>query len=60
MMSPCKDCGDREIGCHSKCEKYKAFKEPFIKAREERLRAVEVTGINVTAARKVARKWRKR
>lgn len=23
--APCKDCGDREIGCHSQCEKYKAY-----------------------------------
>lgn len=60
MMSPCKGCGDREIGCHSKCEKYKAFKEPFIKAQQDRLKLSEVTSINVTAARKTARKWRKR
>ena len=23
--APCKDCGDREIGCHSQCEKYKTY-----------------------------------
>lgn len=22
MTCPCKDCTDREIGCHSTCEKY--------------------------------------
>lgn len=27
MKVPCKDCADRHIGCHSKCEKYKAFDE---------------------------------
>lgn len=25
--SPCKECPDREIGCHGKCEKYLAWKE---------------------------------
>lgn len=24
---PCKNCKDRFVGCHSSCEKYKAFKE---------------------------------
>lgn len=23
---PCKDCSDRYIGCHSKCDKYALFK----------------------------------
>lgn len=23
--SPCKDCENRVVGCHGKCEKYKAF-----------------------------------
>ncbi len=27
MMSPCKDCTERKIGCHSKCELYKQFRE---------------------------------
>lgn len=25
--NPCKDCKDRKVGCHSKCEKYKSFRE---------------------------------
>ena len=24
---PCKDCRDREIGCHCSCGKYKGFQE---------------------------------
>ena len=31
MKNPCKDCPDRHLGCHSKCERYKAWK----KEREE-------------------------
>jgi hypothetical protein len=25
-MPPCLDCPDREVGCHSKCEKYIKFR----------------------------------
>lgn len=26
MMSPCKDCKNRKLYCHSSCEQYKEFK----------------------------------
>ena len=26
-QSPCKDCPDREVGCHSKCQKYAEFRK---------------------------------
>lgn len=26
MKAPCKDCPDREVGCHGKCEKYARYK----------------------------------
>lgn len=25
--APCKNCEDRQLGCHSQCERYKKFKE---------------------------------
>ena len=25
FASPCKNCTEREMGCHSKCEKYKGY-----------------------------------
>lgn len=33
MSAPCKDCPDRVVGCHSKCEKYISFR----KQRDEML-----------------------
>lgn len=27
MNFPCKDCNDRNVGCHGTCEKYKVAKE---------------------------------
>lgn len=26
MYTPCKDCTDREIGCHSSCDKYATYR----------------------------------
>lgn len=26
ISAPCKDCGDRYVGCHGKCEKYLTFR----------------------------------
>lgn len=26
-IAPCKDCPDREVGCHSKCARYLSWKE---------------------------------
>lgn len=30
-QTPCKDCKERALGCHSKCEKYAKFKESLAK-----------------------------
>lgn len=27
--TPCIDCGEREVGCHGKCESYKTWKADF-------------------------------
>ena len=32
----CKDCTDRQIGCHSNCERYKAFREQLDKINEQK------------------------
>lgn len=26
MKAPCRDCEEREIGCHGKCEEYRRYK----------------------------------
>lgn len=36
-ISPCKDCYDRELGCHSNCERYKQFKaDNMVKSQARR------------------------
>lgn len=42
MTAPCKDCPDRELTCHTSCEKYKAFTEYCDERRSERRKAVAV------------------
>ena len=37
LSAPCKDCGDRVIGCHSTCDKYKQFADE----RKEYVRKVK-------------------
>lgn len=34
-LSKCLDCKDRHVGCHSKCEKYKAFRKALDEYREQ-------------------------
>lgn len=62
VTSPCKDCPDRYVGCHSKCDKYLEFKEQHSKektiiqlrkkeAQDEVARAIE-TYNRVTKSRR--------
>ena len=42
-LHPCRYCTtEREIGCHSHCEKYLKAQEFFTKKREERVRENDV------------------
>lgn len=34
MNSPCYQCEDRKLNCHSKCNQYKSFKDSLSKNRE--------------------------
>ncbi|MCR4889157.1 MAG: hypothetical protein K5979_08290 [Ruminococcus sp.] len=36
MMSPCKDCTDRCIGCHSTCGDYKLYRAEIEKRNAEK------------------------
>ena len=35
IKSPCKDCKDRFVGCHSHCEKYKKFRSEWQNENEK-------------------------
>lgn len=38
---PCKDCDDREAGCHGRCERYAAFRVEIETGKEEERREHE-------------------
>lgn len=40
MSAPCKDCGDRYLGCHDRCERYLAAVEEteMIKRKKREIR----------------------
>lgn len=42
MKAPCKDCPDRQVGCHSTCEKYIEFKKEADEQRQERIARSEI------------------
>jgi len=35
MKAPCKGCGERQLHCHSKCEKYLEYRRALDDAREK-------------------------
>lgn len=32
-VCPCKNCNERQIGCHASCEKFKAWREEYDKQK---------------------------
>lgn len=47
-LSPCKDCGDRVLGCHSSCDKYSVWvkeeKQKCEEFRKKKALAKEIDG----------------
>ena len=43
-LSPCKDCKDRQIGCHVKCERYGAFRSSHDDVLAQRAMEMEYKG----------------
>lgn len=41
MNSPCKNCNDRKIGCHSTCDKYELYSQERQLIREGRYKQEE-------------------
>ena len=37
MKAPCKDCPDREVGCHSSCARYKKYQAEKEAERRKRM-----------------------
>lgn len=57
MNAPCKDCIEREMGCHSKCERYARFKENDAKrkSRSQQIAKAAIQGFVVDSIERVKR-----
>lgn len=56
MKVPCKDCGDRKIGCHAKCERYLEFRKSREKVYEYRKQQAVEGDLNAEKKRNINRK----
>lgn len=54
IPSPCKECGDRMIGCHATCEGYKAYRAKVDAQKEAVLKqkAIDADAVAYMAERK--------
>lgn len=60
VMSPCKDCTDRCIGCHSTCERYKEYKDTLEINRAKIATKNDEIEFNHSVKREVWRRYNKR
>lgn len=40
-QAPCKDCGDRAIGCHGKCERYSSYRAEAEEEKKTRRKIID-------------------
>lgn len=52
-MSSCQNCKYREIGCHSKCNDYKEYKEKMNKINQNRRDFNMKMGLTLSSYRKL-------
>lgn len=47
--SPCKNCKERQVGCHSHCEKYKQWSKAHLeeKARQDEQRKIDYYSVSI-------------
>lgn len=66
QLSPCRDCQDRQLGCHSDCDKYKEWKNFFDadkkkyqddKEKQKQAREVVKNACNNMRTRKASNKF---
>lgn len=60
MRAPCKDCPERTLGYHSKCEKYLAFQEAQNRIYEKRLINMAVEEVITNGIKQVRKRKRRR
>lgn len=59
ISNPCKDCEDRELGCHSQCDKYSEFKSKIEEIKEERIKQNFIDDYRITRVERTNKKMKK-
>lgn len=54
-QSPCKDCPDRQLGCHSVCKRYDAYKAQKAKEAKLHLESSELAAYEVDRQNRIRR-----
>ena len=57
VKSPCKDCPERQVRCHSSCERYIAYKEALNLLNEIR---VKILHENNTYSKRIEQDYRRK
>ena len=60
LMSPCKGCDDRCIGCHTTCGDYAIYKQELERRRSDIKAENEITAFEKAIKRKIAKANRDR
>lgn len=55
-LSPCKDCGERKLHCHSNCEKYADYRAGINGDTEQRVKVVAETDFRRSVKHNIAQK----
>ena len=56
-QGPCWECPDRAPGCHGSCERYKEWKAPLEKYRDEKNKSRIADGALIDGTNKRNRPW---
>jgi hypothetical protein len=58
MRNDCIDCGERHLGCHSTCERYKLYVEKGNAIKRARFEEAQQNRVSIAHTRSMERKLR--
>lgn len=58
MLSPCKDCEKRELGCHSRCEAYRLYDKENQERRKKRIAISTIDDLRANNIQKLKKRKR--
>ena len=59
-LSPCKDCGERVLGCHDSCDYYAEYKARLSMRAEHREQTVDADVVTIENIQRIRKDQRRR